>query len=91
VRCAVNKAVLVVAGLLAWLVLSVPAALWVSRVLKARREEMERTAQREAQARKDRLALLERRDRQGPPSWDRPVRPVPRPKGRRDLKGGKGK
>ena len=28
-------------GALVWLVLSVPAALWASKVLKARREEME--------------------------------------------------
>ena len=64
----------VVTVILVWLALSVPVALLASRVLKARREEMEAASKALAESR----ARLDRQGRQGPPSWDRRARPVKR-------------
>jgi hypothetical protein len=72
----------VLLGVLVWMVLTVPGALWAAKALKARREEMEQQESEwlERQARRDRMGSLERkdhRDRRGPPSWDRQDRRVP--------------
>ncbi len=53
----------VLTGLMVWMAVSVPAALWAGKVLKARREELERQAQRDRQGKTE----LERRVQRGLP------------------------
>lgn len=68
-----RRVILVALGVL-WLVVSVPVGIAVSRVLKARREEMEET---------DRQSSVHQARREAP-SWDRQARRVPQSSGHRD-------